>query len=237
MKRAIDILFSVTLILLFLPFGLVLAVVLRLTGEGKIFYFQPRVGYGGKTFRLAKFASMLENSPNLGTGDITLKNDSRVLPVGRFLRKTKINEIPQVLNLLKGDMTLVSPRPLTPRNFALYPERIQEQIVKVRPGLTGVGSVIFRDEESLLARSSKTYLEAYRDEISVYKGELELWYIKNQSLFLDMKIVLLTAWVIVFKESALPYRVLKGLPRRDQWISEAQSEGKENVRSLEHGTR
>jgi len=97
--------------------------------------------------------------------------------------------------------------------------------------------VIFRDEESLLARSSKTYLEAYRDEIAVYKGELELWYIKNQSLFLDMKIVLLTAWVIVFKESDLPYRVLKGLPQRSQWISEAESERKESVQSLEHGTR
>jgi lipopolysaccharide/colanic/teichoic acid biosynthesis glycosyltransferase len=153
----------------------------------------------------------------LGTGDITLKGDPRVLPLGRFLRKTKINEIPQVINLLKGDMTLVGPRPLTPRNFALYPELIKEEIVKVRPGLTGVGSIIFRDEESILARSSKSYLDAYRDEISVYKGALELWYIRNRSLLLNMKIIMLTAWVILFKESTLSERVLKGLPRRSQY--------------------
>jgi lipopolysaccharide/colanic/teichoic acid biosynthesis glycosyltransferase len=217
MIRTIDILFSLLLILLFLPFGLVIALALRLTGEGKIFYFQPRVGFQGQIFRLAKFATMLEDSPNLGTGDITLKGDPRVLPLGRFLRKTKINEIPQVINLLKGDMTLVGPRPLTPRNFALYPELIKEEIVKVRPGLTGVGSIIFRDEESILARSSKSYLEAYRDEISVYKGELELWYIRNRSLLLNMKIIMLTAWVILFKESTLSERVLKGLPRRSQY--------------------
>ena len=215
MIRAIDILFSMILIVLFLPFGLVLAAALRLTGEGKIFYFQPRVGFHGKIFKLAKFATMLEDSPNLGTGDITLKGDPRVLPLGRFLRKTKINEIPQVLNLLKGEMTLVGPRPLTPRNFALYPERIKEEIVKVKPGLTGVGSIIFRDEESIIAKSSKSYLEAYRDEISVYKGELELWYIRNRSSWLNMKIVMLTAWVILFKGSTLPERALKGLPRRN----------------------
>ena len=114
-------------------------------------------------------------------------------------------------------MTLVGPRPLTPRNFALYPELIKEEIVKVRPGLTGVGSIIFRDEESILARSSKSYLDAYRDEISVYKGALELWYIRNRSLLLNMKIIMLTAWVILFKESTLPERVLKGLPRRSQY--------------------
>lgn len=226
MKRAVDILFSVTLITLFFPFGLILAIVLRLTGEGKILYFQPRVGYLGNIFKLAKFATMLENSPNLGTGDITLKGDPRVLPVGRFLRKTKINEIPQVLNLLKGDMTLVGPRPLTPRNFALYPERIKEEIVKVRPGLTGVGSIIFRDEESIIAKSSKSYLEAYRDEIATYKGELELWYIKNQSFFLDMKIVGLTAWVILFKKSTLHYRVLKDLPRRSRWMPVAETDAR-----------
>jgi lipopolysaccharide/colanic/teichoic acid biosynthesis glycosyltransferase len=221
MKRAVDIVFSMTLILLFLPFGLVLAIVLRLTGEGKVFYFQPRIGFGGKAFKLVKFATMLENSPHLGSGDITLKGDSRVLPIGRFLRMTKINEIPQVLNVIKGDMTLVGPRPLTPKNFALYPERVKEEIVKVRPGVTGVGSIVFRDEESILAGSSKSYLEAYRDEIAIYKGELELWYMKNRNFFLDMKIIMLTGWVVLFKDSALPYRVLKSLPRRSQWIPKA----------------
>jgi lipopolysaccharide/colanic/teichoic acid biosynthesis glycosyltransferase len=222
-KRLLDILFSLSLIVILFPFGLVLAIILRLTGEGKIFYFQPRVGYGGTTFKLTKFATMLEDSPNLGTKDITLKDDLRVLPVGRFLRKTKINEIPQVFNLLKGDMTLVGPRPLTPNNFNLYPERIKKEIVKVKPGLTGVGSIIFRDEESIISNSSKNYLECYRDDIAVYKGELELWYIENQSLALDLKIVALTAWVLLFKDSKAPFRMLKGLPQGSQWTPTAET--------------
>jgi lipopolysaccharide/colanic/teichoic acid biosynthesis glycosyltransferase len=223
MKRLLDILFSSILIVLFFPFGLVLAIILRVTGEGKIFYFQPRVGYQGTIFQLTKFATMLEDSPNLGTRDITLKDDPRVLPVGGFLRKTKINEIPQVFNLLKGDMTLVGPRPLTPRNFKLYPERIKKEIVKVKPGLTGVGSIIFRDEESIISNSSKNYLECYRDEIAAYKGDLELWYIKNQNLGLDLKIVMLTVWVLLFKNSKLPFRLLRGLPQRSQWTPAAET--------------
>jgi len=222
-KRLLDILFSLTLIVIFFPFGLVLAIILRLTGEGKIFYYQPRVGYQGTIFKLTKFATMLEDSPNLGTRDITLKDDLRVLPVGRFLRKTKINEIPQVFNLLKGDMTLVGPRPLTPSNFNLYPERIKNEIVKIKPGLTGVGSIIFRDEESIISNSSKNYLECYRDEIAVYKGELELWYIKNQSLSLDLKIVALTAWVLIFKDGKAPFRMLKGLPQVSQRTPSAET--------------
>ena len=223
MKRLLDILFSLILIVLFFPFGLILAMILRLTGEGKIFYFQARVGYRGTMFKLIKFATMLEDSPNLGAKDITLKGDPRVLPVGRFLRKTKINEVPQVFNLLKGDMTLVGPRPLTPSNFDLYPERIKKEIVKVRPGLTGVGSIIFRDEESIISNSSKNYLECYRDEIAVYKGDLELWYIKNQNLALDLKIVMLTAWVLLFKNSKLPFRLLRGLPQGGQWRPAAET--------------
>jgi lipopolysaccharide/colanic/teichoic acid biosynthesis glycosyltransferase len=222
-KRLLDILFSLSLIVILFPFGLILAIILRLTGEGKIFYFQPRVGYQGTTFKLTKFATMLEDSPNLGTKDITLKDDLRVLPVGRFLRKAKINEIPQVFNLLKGDMTLVGPRPLTPNNFNLYPERTKKEIVKVKPGLTGVGSIIFRDEESIISNSSKNYLECYRDDIAVYKGELELWYIKNQSLALDLKIVAVTAWVLIFKDSKAPFRLLKGLPQRSQWTPTAET--------------
>ena len=139
MKRLIDILFSLSLLVGFLPFGLLIALVLRLTGEGKVFYLQPRIGRHGRIFKLVKFATMLENSPNIGTGDITLQNDPRVLPAGKFLRKTKINEIPQILNILKGEMSVVGPRPLTEKNFLLYPNDVQKEIVKMAPGLTGVG--------------------------------------------------------------------------------------------------
>jgi lipopolysaccharide/colanic/teichoic acid biosynthesis glycosyltransferase len=214
MKRSIDILFALFVFILFLPFGLIIAVLLRFSGEGKIFYFQPRVGYHGRLFRMVKFATMLEDSPNMGTGDITLKDDPRVLFFGKFLRKTKINEIPQILNLLKGDMTLVGPRPLTPGNFDLYPEHVKREIVKIRPGLTGVGSIMFRDEESILSRSQKRSVDCYQENIAPIKGELELWYIRNMSLWLDAKIILLTAWVILFKHSTLPLRVFKDLPCR-----------------------
>ena len=156
MKRLLDLSLSLAAALVFLPVGLVIAAVLCLTGEGEVFYRQERVGRDGKSFGLLKFATMLKRSPSIGTGTITLKNDPRVLPFGRFLRKTKLNEVPQVLNVLKGDMSLVGPRPLTPQTFAFYSPEVQREIVRVRPGLTGVGSIVFRDEESILGRSPRS---------------------------------------------------------------------------------
>jgi len=216
MRRVLDVTFATAVIVVFLPFWIVLALVLRCTGEGKIFYRQPRIGLGGKAFKLVKFATMLEDSPNLGTGDITLRNDPRVLPAGGFLRKTKINEVPQVINLLRGEMTLVGPRPLTPKHFSFYPDPVQKEIVKVRPGLTGVGSIVFRDEETIIANSNREYLECYKHEIAPYKGEIEVWYIRNRSLLLDCKILILTAWVVLFPESTVYKKLLKGLPARPQ---------------------
>jgi lipopolysaccharide/colanic/teichoic acid biosynthesis glycosyltransferase len=158
---------------------------------------------------------MLEDSPNIGPGDITLQVDPRVLPFGRFLRKFKINEIPQVINILKGDMTLVGPRPLTPKNFEMYPLEVKQQIVAMVPGLTGIGSIVFRDEEAIMAQSSKSFLECYRDEIAPYKGELELWYVRNQSLWVDLKIVLLTAWMVLFPKSLAYEAAFPSLPPRN----------------------
>jgi lipopolysaccharide/colanic/teichoic acid biosynthesis glycosyltransferase len=212
MRRVADVVFALVVIILPLPFWALLALLLRCTGEGKVFYRQPRVGRAGEIFKLIKFASMLEDSPNLGTGDITVRNDPRVLPVGRLLRKTKLNEFPQAINLLKGDMTLVGPRPLTPKNFALYPDHVRDGVVTLKPGLTGIGSIVFRDEETIIANSGKDHLECYRTEIAPYKGELELWYIANRSLLLDSRIVLLTVWVVLFPKSRAYMKLLKGLP-------------------------
>ena len=215
MRRVLDVAFAMIVILLFLPLWIILAIILRLTGEGKIFYFQPRIGFGGRKFRIVKFATMLEDSPNLGTGDITLKNDPRVLPMGRFLRKTKINEIPQVINLLKGEMTLFGPRPLTPRNFSFYSEHVQRVIATVRPGLTGVGSIVFRDEETIISNSDRDYLEFFKNQVVPYKAELELWYIRNQNWLLDLKIFALTAWTMFFHDSMLYKKLLKDIPVHD----------------------
>lgn len=216
LKRMLDIcLTGVALVILFLLLPPI-ALALRLTGEGEIFYIQPRVGKNGEHFGLVKFATMLKNSPNLPGGDITVSNDPRLLPQGKFFRKTKINELPQLWNVFKGDMSLVGPRPLTPKNFSMYPPQIQEEIKTMQPGITGVGSIIFRDEESIINRSEKSAHECYRDDIAPYKGKLELWYKKNRSFWLDIKLLFLTAWTIVFPQSRINESILKGLPERPE---------------------
>ena len=195
MQRLADILLSLAGLLVLAPLFAVVAVVLRLTGEGDVFYRQQRVGRGGEPFGLIKFATMLRNSPSIGTGTITLRNDPRVLPVGRFLRKTKINELPQLVNVLRGEMSLVGPRPQTPRCFAAFPERSRACIVQVRPGLTGIGSLVFRDEEELMHESRDP--DAFYDSVIMpYKGLLEEWYVANASPALYLKLVLLTGWIV-----------------------------------------
>jgi lipopolysaccharide/colanic/teichoic acid biosynthesis glycosyltransferase len=193
---------------------LVVMLILRFTGEGEVWYFQERVGLNGKLFRVFKFATMRKDSETTGTQDITLRNDPRVLPMGKFLRKTKINELPQLINIFIGDMSVVGWRPLMPKSFQYYPTEIQQQIVGMKPGLTGLGSIIFRDEEAITARSSKTPERVYREDIAPYKGALERWYQTNQSLLLDLKIIFLTAWVIVRPQSRLHEKWLRGLPPR-----------------------
>lgn len=212
MKRIFDILVSTLAIVIISPLAIPIMIILRLTGEGKVFYIQTRVGKNGKDFGLYKFATMLQNSPNMAGGDITVSNDPRVLPVGRVLRKTKINELPQLLNVFKGDISIVGPRPLTPRTFSYYPDDIRPAIAELKPGLTGIGSVVFRDEEAVLAKSPKSHLDCYKEDIAPYKGALELWYKQNKGFWLDIRIMLLTALVIVYPQNTLPFKVFKNLP-------------------------
>ncbi len=214
-KRLLDIAVAGALLLLLLPLGTVIAAILACTGEREIFFPQARVGRGGRSFKLLKFASMLKDSPNLGNGTVTVANDPRVLPVGRFLRKTKINELPQLLNVLFGDMSLVGPRPLTTQVFAYYPPEVRRRISEVPPGLTGLGSIVFRDEESIFAASKRSAEETWREEIAPYKGSLELWYVEHGSFWLDLKLLLLTGVVVLFPASRLHERWLPGVPRRD----------------------
>lgn len=212
MTRFLDILISATALLLFLPFGLTISLLLRFTGEGEVFYRQQRIGRDGRPFGLLKFATMLKNSPALGTGDVTIKDDPRVLPVGRMLRKTKLNEIPQLLNVLVGDMSIVGPRPQTPRNFEYFPEVDRPIIASMRPGLTGVGSIVFRDEESIVAASNKAVDAIYRDDIGPYKAELEKWYRDRQGLGTYLLVIFVTAWVILRPSSQLYHSVWPSLP-------------------------
>jgi lipopolysaccharide/colanic/teichoic acid biosynthesis glycosyltransferase len=200
--RFFDIFFSFLAIIFLLPLFAPIVLILRFTGEREIFYRQERVGREGKTFSLLKFATMLKNSPSIGAGEITLKNDSRVLPFGQFLRKTKINELPQLFNILLGDISIVGPRPMVPNTFQKYSAEAQVELSKVKPGLTGVGSIIFRDEENFLEGKSNPQ-EFYDDFIIPYKNEIELWYVKNQSFLTYFKIIFVTSWVIIFSKSRI----------------------------------
>ena len=214
-QRFFDILFSGTALIVLSPLLIPVMIVLKLTGEHEIFYVQQRVGKGGKKFGLLKFATMLKDSPNMGTGTITVKNDPRVLPVGRFLRKTKINELPQLINILKGDMSVIGPRPQDMRCFVVFDKEDQEKIKSVRPGLSGIGSIIFRDEEAILGRAEITDKEAFYDNvISPFKGKVESWYVDNQSLYLYFLLIGLTVFVVLFPSYQVPYdKLFKGIPK------------------------
>jgi len=212
MTRVFDIFFSLVALLLFFPFCIVIMIILRFTGEGEILYTQSRVGKGGRYFGLLKFATMLKDSPSIGTGDITVKGDPRVLPVGNFLRKTKINEIPQLINILVGDMSFVGPRPQTPKNFEYFPPESRGVILSMRPGLTGIGSIIFRDEETITANSDKPIEECYSKIIGPYKATLEKWYCGRQTVLNYFLLIFVTVWVIFFPRSEIYRRVWPSLP-------------------------
>ena len=212
MIRFFDVLFSLIGIVALCPLIVPISLLLLFTGEHKIFYKQLRIGKFRKPFGLFKFATMLEDSPNLEGGDITSGDDPRVLPVGKFLRKTKINELPQLINILFGDISIVGPRPLTPRNFEFYDKKTQVAIAKIKPGLTGIGSIVFRDEESIIRGSSKSPEKCYQEDITPYKGELEKWFSLKQSSYLYFSLILLTAFVVFFPRSGIVWKVFPSLP-------------------------
>jgi len=212
MKRIFDFTLSLIALIILSPLLIPLSIILKLTGEHYIFYMHKRVGQHGKQFDLIKFSTMLVNSPNLGSGDVTINRDPRVLPVGRYLRATKINELPQLLNILRGDMSFVGPRPLTPKVFNYYTEEAKSIVLKMKPGLTGAGSIIFRDEESIMGKSKLPWEECVKQEIMPRKAAAEEWYSKHQSFLTDLKLIFITVWVVVFPGSAILHKTFKDLP-------------------------
>ena len=191
-KRIIDIAFSITLIVLLAPLLVGVIVVLRFTGEREVFYLQDRIGYKNRKFKIFKFATMLKESPNIGTGTITVRNDPRVTAVGKYLRMSKVNELPQLLNVLLGSMSLVGPRPFVDDTFAAYPAHVQDRVYDIKPGLTGAGSIVYRDEEEIVSSSDLPPAQCYRENIAPHKGELELWYQNCRSFWVDFRLLLLT---------------------------------------------
>jgi lipopolysaccharide/colanic/teichoic acid biosynthesis glycosyltransferase len=217
-KRFFDFLLSFLMLLVLTPILIPIMIGLKLTGEGYIFYFQERVGFKNELFNIWKFATMLKDSPNMKGGIITLKKDPRITPMGDFLRKTKINELPQLMNVLRGDMSFVGPRPVMQKSFDQYPKNVQEVIYNAVPGITGIGSIIFRDEEEIITKAKeegKDPWDFYRNIIYPYKGQVEAWYQTKQSFFVDFMILFLTAWAIVFPNTALHFKIFKDIPRRN----------------------
>lgn len=211
-KRLMDLVLSGLALLVLSPLLIPIVIALKCTGEHYVFYYQTRIGRYNKKFKMIKFATMLLNSPNMVGGLHTMRNDPRLLPMGHFLRMTKINELPQLINIFKGDMSIIGPRPLVDKTFDPYPEHVKKTIYNVRPGLSGIGSIVFRDEEGLLTRANMPIPEFYAKHIAPAKGELELWYQKKLSFYTDVMIIFLTAWVIIFPESKLLRKVFKDLP-------------------------
>ena len=220
LQRICDILLSGIALVFFFPIMLLIALLLRFTGEREIFYVQNRIGLGGKQFGLVKFATMLKNSPNIGAGVITLKDDPRVLPLGRFLRKSKLNELPQLWNTFIGEMSLVGPRPMVPSTYTKYPATAQAKLTIVRPGLSGVGSIVFRDEERYL-RSPANSKSLYEAVIIPYKSSLEVWYVNNNSFWMYIKVILVTL-LVVFRPTANVEKWFLGIPIKPKELNYAQ---------------
>ncbi|MBK9195248.1 MAG: sugar transferase [Flavobacteriales bacterium] len=186
MKRLFDILFSSLLLLLLLPLLLVIALLIAVTSPGGAFFRQVRVGKEGREFRLFKFRTMRPGSE--AKGQITVgSRDPRVTGIGQVLRRTKCDELPQLLNVLVGDMSIVGPRPEVPKYVAMYtPE--QRRVLTVRPGITGPASVEYINENELLGRSpdpDRTYIE----EVMPAKLAIDLRYVERASLTTDLKII------------------------------------------------
>lgn len=218
-KRVLDLIISLLALIILFPLFVFCIIILRFTGEGEIFYLQERLGYLNSKFFIIKFATMLKNSPKIGSGSITVRNDPRVLPFGRFLRKTKINELPQIFNVIKGEMSIVGPRPQMQVDFQKFPKEFRDDIYKSKPGITGIGSIVFRDEEEWISNHEGDKHVFYEEKIAPYKTELELWYLNNKSMFVDIKLIILTALVIIYPKINLLDIFFKSLPKRPLHLS------------------
>ena len=211
MIRFFDILFSGLAIIILLPFMIPIMIGLKLTGEHDIFYKQTRIGKGGKPFGVMKFATMLRNSPNMAGGVLTQKDDPRILPMGKFLRKTKINELPQLLNIFIGQMSVIGPRPQAKAHYDLYSDEVKAAIDTVAPGLSGLGSVAFRDEEDML--NAVEDRDHFHDTvIAPYKGALEVWFVQHRTLGVYFKLIWLTVLAVIKPSSKAWRKAFKDLP-------------------------
>ena len=192
LKRLFDMAASGIGLLLLAPLLLVLAAWIKCDSAGPVFFLQERVGLCGKLFRIIKFRSMRQDNAGL---QITVGEDARITRSGRFIRAYKLDELPQLINVLLGDMSLVGPRPEVPRYVALYPADVREEVLSVRPGMTDLASVQYRSESDLLAASSDPEL-TYTTVILPAKLALYQQYVRQRSLWLDVRIIGMTLGIL-----------------------------------------
>ena len=193
-KRLMDWLITLALLPVALPLMVAITLWVRLDSPGPVLFRQERVGRGGRLFRIHKFRTMRLHD---GSGpQITASGDARITRAGRWLRRSKLDELPQLIDVLAGDMSLVGPRPEVPRYMALYPDEARRRILSVRPGITDRAAIGFRDEERLLADSDnpeRTYVE----QIMPIKQRLYLDYVAHHSIGGDLRILLATVRSVI----------------------------------------
>ena len=200
MKRAFDIMVSLTGLVVVLPLLPVVAVAIKWDSPGPIFFKQRRMGRGFRPFFIYKFRTMVENAPALGMS-ITAGRDPRITRVGQFLRQTKLDELPQLINVLKGDMSLVGPRPEVPRYVELFREDYKE-ILQIRPGITDLASLKYRDEAAILGQAENPE-EEYVKRVLPEKIRLAKDYINQSSLYFDIMLIFKTLVKLVESGNAL----------------------------------
>jgi lipopolysaccharide/colanic/teichoic acid biosynthesis glycosyltransferase len=198
-KRSLDLIASACALALLAPVLLVLAIGVRIDSSGPALFRHRRVGRHGREFDVLKFRTM-EHRLAVSGPQVTAANDVRITRIGRFLRRTKLDELPQLVNIRRGEMILVGPRPEVARYVALYPVETRAEILAVRPGMTDLASIQFRDEQELLAAAPDPEW-TYVHEILPRKLELYRQYVRGQNLFLDLKIIFRTVSVLVFRRT------------------------------------
>lgn len=188
-KRGLDVIAAFVGLVFLSPIIFIVTIILTISFKGKPFYVQERVGYLGKNFHIYKFKSM-RDTVSSNEVEVTASNNSRVTKIGRIIRKAKIDELPQLLNVIKGDMALVGPRPEVSR-FTRMNDKDRQLILTVRPGITSLTSINFIDEENILSLSSDVE-NTYIEEILPQKMKMDVEYVESMSFILDMKIIILT---------------------------------------------
>ena len=195
LKRAFDILASVLGLLMLSPFFALIAIGIKRDSDGPVFYRGERSGRGGKSFKMVKFRTMYETPESYNGPPITSNEDDRITPFGRWLRATKLNELPQLWNVLKGEMSLVGPRPEYPDFVAEWPEDVRQKILSLRPGITSPASILYRDEEQRL--NGAEFINDYIKDILPDKLRLDQLYVDNHSFFKDLDVIFITLLAIL----------------------------------------